>query len=144
MYTAAVLENAATLQLRTIAADLVDLSSYVFITAAGMQLPHHMTINMDRFSESLNDKRIMNHLCQIQIDGIAYNHKLGVCAARVSNAVANDKDVKSSNPQRHITIAIKPTSKPAFSNQLTWTEKDDDHFISIAPIIVLGTIQECA
>mgnify|MGYP000909617370 FL=1 len=89
MYTAAVLENSATLRLRTIAADLVDLSSYVFVTAAGMQLPHHMTINMDRFSESLNDKGIMNHQCQLQIDGIAYNHKLGICAARVSSAVVD-------------------------------------------------------
>lgn len=147
MYTAIVLTNKSALELKAIAIQTVDLSSYNFATAAGMVLPHHMTVNMDGYDSELNDESLKGMDCKVTIDGIAYNHTLGICAARVLLAeTIHDEagvSIESTNTQAHITVAIKPTSKPAWSNKLKWENNGDDKFVAIEPFEVIGNLQEC-
>ncbi len=144
MYIAAVLTSQACHQLKQILTQYVDLKGYVFQTAAGMPLPHHMTINMNGFDNTLNNPELLGQQCNIKIDGIAYNHQLGICAARVISATSlNNIEINSINSIKHITLAMKPTSKPFFSNKLLWKTEGSDIFISIPPTTLQAQIEEC-
>lgn len=96
------------------------------------KLPHHMTINMGEFDESLNPIYHVGKPVDMYIDGFAYDNDLGVAAARV---FMTDPNIVTINKQPHITMALQKQGKPFFSNQLNW-----DNVIKISRSIVVSGI----
>jgi hypothetical protein len=125
MYTAAVLSPTSAQLLKWIMRGTIALEGEGFVTetAQGHPLPHHMTINMGNLDSSLNPKAILGEPVILEIDRLVYNYTLGVCAAKVTRAAHSYKSwkIKSANIVPHITVCIKPGSKPMFSNQMLET-----------------------
>ncbi len=121
MYTAAILmPNSADL-LRWMMRATLNLESKGFVceTAAGEQLPSHMTINLGAFDVELNDPNIVHTTIFLHVEEFVYCELLGVCAVPVVKAITKEESiVRSSNKIPHITICIKSESKPKFSNAL--------------------------
>lgn len=147
MYTAAVLCQEDVTELKLIADQKLGLSenNYVFHTARGDKLPHHMTINLNKIDPLFNDIEILGKKCELEIDGIAFDHFKNVCAARVKRATVEDKEIRVANKQKHITIALRNGAKPAASNDLDWTKPIDGAcgFVEIEPLVLTATIEEC-
>ena len=128
IYTAAVLnENSAHL-LRWLTKALTDLENegYVFKTTQGEPLPHHMTLNLGTFDESLNKRNVLGGFAELHIDRISFNHNIGICAAPVNKARVETTaftssewvDLNSMNDHPHITTCVKPGVSPKFSNDM--------------------------
>lgn len=157
MYTAAVLTPMSAMALEWMVKAKLGLQDqgFVFKTAQGQRLPHHMTINLGKLDEKLNSREIMGKKAELMVERLVYSDTLGVCAAPVlfAKALMNEGeglekgdwvDVVSNNPEPHITCCIKPQSKPKLSNQmlefpspLTVTVQLDE------PVWLEAVIQEC-
>lgn len=140
MYTAAVLTPISAELLKWIMRGTVALEDEGFVTETGQgnPLPHHMTINMGSFDKSLNRPEIVGEPALLKVDRLVYNHTLGVCAAKVVEAMAYSTDpdvepdpmpIRSANIVPHITVCIKPSSKPMLSNQML--ERPSPHNIEV-------------
>lgn len=153
MYTAAVLEdgqrNLLQIALTEVAPDIED-KGYLFETSRGDLLPHHMTINMGDFDQALNCISMGGMPVEVTIDGFWYDHKLGVVAARVADALCTivgderqcdyHEQVKTINEHRHITMCLKPGVKPFTSNKLDWSKPG---LMLKEPMKVKARIQVC-
>lgn len=109
-----------------------DFSGYRMATPH-YSLPHHMTINMGDFDQSLNDKSVLGQEIEMYIDGFSYSNELGIAAARV---VRTEPEINTINEQPHITIAIQPHGKPFLSNKLDW----ENQFISLNRTIAFSGV----
>jgi len=129
MYTAAVLTPISADLLKWIMRATLRLedSGFEVKNSQGDPLPHHMTINMGPLDESLHDRSIIGCEVTLTFDSLVYNHGLGVCAAPINEATMlwtlgdgryEPCPLKSKNAHPHITICIKPGSKPQLSNQM--------------------------
>ncbi len=121
MFTAAVLRPTSAALLKWIMRATLNLETQGFClkTQAGEPLPHHMTINMGSLDESLNPSTLLGKDVFLHIDGLVYDTELGVCAAPVFYAWwGMDRHIQTSNIYPHITVCVKPPSKPVLSNEL--------------------------
>lgn len=124
MYTAAVLHPISANLLRWIQRGILDLEQEGFVvqTQQGQLLPHHMTINLGKFDENLNEESLLGHEALLKVNQFVYNDVLGVCAAPVIEAVGYRLadppviPIKTINEHPHITVCIMPWAKPASSN----------------------------
>ncbi len=117
-----------------------------FTTDRGDPLPHHFTLNMGALNRDLNHEAVLNSPAEFRIDAICICETLGVCAGRVVRAVARpderEFDRKSANDHPHVTLCMKPGSRPVYSNRLPWT--CEDRLVVIPePILVRGTVRTC-
>jgi hypothetical protein len=133
MYTAAVLTDVSANLLKWMVRALTKLEEegFVFQTEQGNPLPHHMTINLGAFDHALNDVMTTKG-CPIKltVEEIVYNHVIGVCAAPVVRAEGiGEDDIKTANAVPHITLCIKPGSKPMLSNKML--ESPNPHTVRI-------------
>lgn len=150
MYTAAVLLHDEADKLRQIAEDILSLKSlgYDYVTKNGQYLPHHMTVNLGEFDENLNLIETMGKVVDLFVGGFAYDHEMGICAAKVEKAFCHftHSEVVSANKQRHITMAIKKNAKPYLSNMLDWKSpiEKTKGFIELEPhLLVLAIMKQC-
>lgn len=120
MYTAAVLrkESAEDLLLAMRGKTNLEEEGFECVTPQGEPLPHHMTINLGSFDWTLNDPKILGQSCIIYIDSIWFSKEIGACAARVTRAYCDGKEINSINKNKHVTICLKPPAKPFHSNQI--------------------------
>lgn len=147
MYIAAVLEIGCQAKLRDAFLSKISLENYEFISASG-PLPHHMTINMGEFDETLNPISILEEQVEMMVQGFYFDHLLNVCAAKVTSAklVSSAEKVNIKNAQPHITLAIRPPGKPFNSNKINWnmTEITNERgHIPTDKIIVFGKVLVC-
>jgi hypothetical protein len=137
MYTAAVLTPMSADLLKWIMRGSLRLEDEGFAVenSQGEPLPHHMTICMGPIDKSdLHGRGILGCEADLTFDSLIYNHALGVCAVPIIKATClwtsgNGKydplPLKSANAYPHITVCIKPESKPRFSNQMLETPHPD-------------------
>ena len=124
MYTAVVLDDTSVNILKNIAIAFFDLENkgFVFETQQGNPLPHHMTVNMGEMDSSINDPSLLSKEVKMRISTMSFDEELGACAAKVDTAFHKESKsttpVLSNNEHPHVTIAIKPGSKPFWSNKL--------------------------
>jgi hypothetical protein len=125
MYTAAVLDSESVDLLTTLMRNTLDLEKLGFElqTPQREPLPHHMTINLGRFDHRLNHPDILDERADIYIDSLWWSEEIGVCAARVTEALSHDSfnqpiSTINSKTSPHITICLKPPAKPVDSNKL--------------------------
>jgi hypothetical protein len=125
MYTAIVLENISADLLRWIVRGTLKLeeNGWKFETAQGNPLPHHMTLNMGDFNSGINHVGMLNCAAEMWFEELVFDTDLGVCAVPIPLALMIEgpqlaETVKSSNEFPHITICIKPGSKPVQSNKM--------------------------
>lgn len=120
MFTAAVLQPNSAALLKWIMRGTLDLESEGFqlTTKAGDPLPHHMTLNMGRFDESLNPRAMLGQSVVLHVDRLVADPQLGVCAAPVNLAEWQGGEVRTVNTHPHITVCLKPGSKPMLSNEM--------------------------
>ena len=114
---------------------------YAF-THNGTKLPHHMTINLNKFDETLNPELELDEEVELVVDGFLYNDTLGVCCARVVEAkTAAGLVVETINPGReHITMCLlPPDGKPMKSRELFGNSKE---FQLDEPVVVGGLVLE--
>lgn len=139
MYTAAVLTLESIEILKNLASRL-GLEDFVYQTPQGDALPHHMTINLGKFDESLNDPLLLGQEVEITIDSIWHCKTIGACAAKVSKTNCCGSEIKSSNTNKHITICLKPPAKPVHSNKLF--SEGSKVFIINEPLVLKAILQE--
>lgn len=139
MYTAAVLTPLSAQLLRWIMKGTEDLekSGFLLETPQGDFIPHHMTINLGRFDETLNPKSILGNQAIVKVDKLVYNDVMGVCAANVQEALGFQfldsspvVNIQCVNEYPHVTVCLKPGSKPVESNDLL--SRPSPHTIEIA------------
>lgn len=96
------------------------VGSFQSETQSGTPLPHHMTINMGMFDESLNPKHQIGNIYLIEVDGLLYDQR--IAAARVVKAVdvIHGEPITTRNRFPHITmgLAIGQNVRPVESNVL--------------------------
>ncbi len=154
MYIAAVLDQASILILRGAVRDAIldaicvdiEAEGFKFETPAGGPLPHHMTINMGEFDETLNKRSILGKPVEIGVDYVFYDPVLGVCAVTVDECEAGEypdsNEVHSANARPHITVALKPGVKPKTSNELFGPRKTTTVKLELG-LLLDGTIAVC-
>lgn len=124
IYTAAVLNENSGHLLRWLAKGLTSLEDdgFLFQTPQGNPLPHHMTVNLGAFDESLNEKRLLGCFVELHVKRLCFNYTIGACAAPVEKSrVEIDGewfDLKTFNDHPHITTCLKPGVGAKFSNDL--------------------------
>jgi len=120
MYTAAVLRQESTKDLLLAMRSKTNLEEEGFecVTPQGEPLPHHMTINLGKFDSILNDPQILGQPCLQFIDALWFSKEIGACAARVTRAYCDGKEINSINENKHVTICLKPPAKPFHSNKI--------------------------
>jgi hypothetical protein len=120
MYTAAVLRPNSVLELLQALRETTDLESrgFVCLTPQGEPLPHHMTINLGTFDDSVNKPELLGKSAILYVDSIWYCDEIGACAAQVCKAYSEGNPVNSINEHKHITICLKPPAKPVYSNKI--------------------------
>jgi hypothetical protein len=126
-------------------------AGFVFVTDNGDPLPHHMTINLGGFDKTLNDELVLGRIARLTVREIVADMELGVCAATVIQPEAliptdmshRPLPITSKNKVPHITLCLKPGSKPKWSNDLL--EKPSPHIIRLTldePYVLGGTVEE--
>jgi len=127
IYTAAVLKENSRHLLRWLAKALTTLEEdgFRFQTSQAELLPHHMTLNLGAFDDSLNDPSVLGGFAEIHVDRLRFNYTLGVCAApvlraRVESIDGDGKwlDLKTINDFPHITTCLKPGVSAKTSNEM--------------------------
>lgn len=122
MYVAAVLNDESVALLRSIIESNLVLKNFRFETSRGDPLPHHCTINLDKFDEDLNSREILSKPVRLRFDQISYDPNLGVCAipvhAEVEISESKCVPLHTKNKFPHITCCITPESKPMLSNEM--------------------------
>jgi hypothetical protein len=148
MYTAAVLTPNSRLLLRWMSQALLRVEEkwFVFVTQQGGLLPHHMTINLGKLDPKLNDLYLLGKQVTLSLEEIWLNETLGVCASPVIKAgyydeKGNWEGIASINSHPHITICVKPPSKPVVSNEL-FKEKQKCLIVKLDQIYDLEAIVE--
>jgi hypothetical protein len=143
MYTAAVLSDFSKTALEMALLEFEDftLSGFRFSTAQGGRLPHHMTINLGKFDESLNNITLLGAHVKLQVDRFYYNREIGVCAARVSSSSVYLTTINDEYNQRHITMCLKWPAKPYDSNLLDFDV--GPCYILNEPLVLETIIEEC-
>jgi len=138
MYTAAVLRPDSALKLKQIMREKIDLENLGFEckTPQGEPLPHHMTLNLGLFDNTLNDPELLGSEIVLTVDSLWYCEMIGACAAKVIDS----QSAKSINTQKHITICLKPPAKPFQSNKLF--EPMTKQIMLDAPLTLEASIQE--
>jgi hypothetical protein len=147
MYTAVVLEENSREHLTSLVNHHIDVSGigFLFKTESGMQLPHHMTLNMGDFDSELNDAAHLNQIIAMNVYSLAYDESLGACAASVVQAftLQSGHNIKSKNRHKHITCCLKPGTKPVSSNDLFAFDNSAKKIIFPYMIQLHGFIQVC-
>lgn len=140
MYTAVVLYPQECQKLKSLLNEVAGWSpeGFVWKTAAGEPLPHHMTLNMNGLRDGPNPRLVIGDEVSLTVDGFCWDHNLGVCAARVTNAVKGVERVNSVNAQPHITMCILPGCKPFNSNKLNWSRAHE----LTTPLVVSGVVED--
>lgn len=153
MYTAVVLDEDCRKLLKYALCNLLDAEGmgYVFQTRQGDELPHHMTLNLDAFDESLNDPSLKGAYCRLEVDGFCFDHDMGVIAARVTKHTAvrnaidgewSEQPVNTTNENPHITMCLLGDAKPFHSNKLDW--KCGEKYLMLPEFMtVWGHVLEC-
>lgn len=124
LYTAAVLNENSGHLLRWLTKALTTLEQdgFLFQTPQGSPLPHHMTVNLGAFDDSLNERKMLGCFVELHVDRVCFNHTIGACAAPVvkSQIEVNGEwlELKSINEYPHITTCLKPGVGAKFSNQM--------------------------
>lgn len=139
MYIGAVLDVVEVLLLKQTLLAYLDPKplGFIFETKSGMMLPHHMTINMGKFDDSLNDPSILGQEVRLEISKFLYNEN--ICCAAVDSALLSDKTpVHSSNKNKHITMCLRPPTKPVESNKLF----EKSSVLHVDPFVIYATVQE--
>ena len=150
MYTAAVinLDDLAPLE-KAMRQHIPFEEGYVCQTAQGNPLPHHMTINMGGFDTALNPKDILGQNCRMVIDSLYQDDDLGVAAARVIKAECELNEttepictINDGTSEKHITLCLKPGSKPFWSNKLFERRRPTTIVHQLdSPLVIEGVIQ---
>ena len=143
MYTAAVLEMNSRLFIRQALVELRNMEEFgfVFQTAAGESLPHHLTINLGSFNQALNDPQILGKRAVLSVSKFLYNDK--ICCAVVDRAEINGVTINTMNDQssgKHITMCLVPPTKPMESNALF---KSGAMTLKCNALQLNAVIQEC-
>jgi hypothetical protein len=128
VYVAAVLTELSSELLKHIVKNKTNLeeNGFKFVTDHGVELPHHMTINMGNLDLNLNSESIIQTDCELRFNCLFFNYELGVCAIPVTSAKAkilgpNSESwvsIKTCNKQAHVTCCLKPSSAAKWSNDL--------------------------
>ena len=153
MYTAVVLDQSAVVALTQKMRETVNLEPKFSLDGPeGYPLPHHMTINLGKLDEKLNDEWILRaDAVELTVDAFLWCEKIGACAARVTEAFAFDG---AGNPYRitsfndgkshkHITTCLMPGVKPFKSNAL-WDDPSKVNIFTFEPVTLEGSVKECA
>lgn len=148
MYTAVVLDEESRRNLT----DLVSRTQapsergFKFQTDRGDPLPHHFTLNMGYLDREINDVAVLDSPAEFVIDALCICEELGACAGRVVRAVARpderEFDLRSTNAHPHVTMCLKPGSRPVNSNRLPWA-CEENLLILKEPVVVRGTVRVC-
>ncbi len=119
MYTAAILTNSSSKLLHSKLLEKIDPDplGFVFETKFGQRLPHHMTINLGFFDTSLNRPEVFGSSVKLWITKFLYDEK--ICCAVVDKAKTLSKvPLICANGNPHITVCLRPPTKPVESNKL--------------------------
>lgn len=147
MFAAVVLTHDSQKMLKEIAQTCLgnDANLFVFITANGMHLPHHMTLNMGDFNTSINDQSILGQTVVMRFRHFAHNLKLGVAAVAIEEAKvkSSGSEVKSTNAKMHITCCIMPGSKPFKSNDLFLDLNETKNTFLQESVVLEGVVSIC-
>lgn len=131
IYTAAVLNENSRHLLRwlTKANTTLEADGFLFQTPQGDKLPHHMTINLGSFDESINSRSVLGGFVELHIDRVKFDYNIGACAAPIVKAQVElvdqiDQtsegwiDLKTFNDHPHITTCLRPGVSAKFSNDM--------------------------
>lgn len=138
MYTAAVLTEESVQLLHSKLLEKIEPEplGFIFETKAGQKLPHHMTISMG--DSVLNSPKIFDESIQIYVHKFLYNEN--VCCAVVDRAETETGYlVNCSNENPHITMCLRPPTRPVESNNL-FTGRSSS--ITIEEIILTAYVEE--
>lgn len=119
MYIAVVLNEKSVAELKNFAKGIIDSNKFNYVTPSNSPLPHHMTINLNSFDDSVNDRKILNQNAKLKIDYILVSEEIGACAAHVCESTTDDgTTINTINTNKHITICLTKGTKPFLSNKL--------------------------
>lgn len=148
MYTAFVIDLADRVRLSEVVRSVCPVDKLGFqFKANNYPLPHHLTLNLGAFDSTLNDASALEARGELVIDAFCLDETLGVCAARVARAVVRPDEgefkLRSTNEHPHVTMCLRPGTKPAISNKLPWEHAELLVHLP-APITVAGQVEECS
>lgn len=156
MYTAAVLDGFSQRFLEEVLGEHCNFreKGYVFKTNVGVDLPHHMTINLGSFDSDLNPRQFLNASAILRVERFLYDDD--ICAAEVATAVAIDFrdgevrevcDIYTINDERsrpHITMCLRPPARPVQSNHLFAQDSTPVIIELEEPIVLVASIRVCS
>ena len=109
-----------------------EFPDFIYQTEAGMELPHHMTINLVALNKSLNDPKIIGKPVRLICNTVYVNSWMGVCAISVDKAYVELEigkpwvELNTSNNFPHITVCLKKGATPKTSNNMLESKFDDN------------------
>lgn len=119
MYTAAVLTPQSSDLLQSKFEEKINpkLLGFIFETKYGQKLPHHVTINLGTFDESLNALDILRSPIKIWTHKFLYNENI-CCAVVDKIETKSGVSINCRNEFPHITTCLRPPTRPFESNEL--------------------------
>jgi len=147
MYTAVVLDKKSKDDLKNATNHLLKKGFESEVN--GVQLPHHMTINLGEFDERLNDPDILGMYAILRAEALWWDHK--VCCVEITEAhathIENDSiidliPINTLNDDEycaHVTMGVKNGGRPRDSKYLFTSKNSCD--ADINPITLLGEIK---
>lgn len=105
-----------------------------------------MIVNMGDVNEKLNPKTMMQAVCDLVVDGFAFDHFYGICAARVHRAYCHKLklDVNVATKQKYIPVAVKDKAVPGLANFLPFEAEEYATmrgFIGVRQVLLLGVFK---
>lgn len=119
MYTAAILADSSSKLLHSKFIEKIDPDplGFIFETKFGQRLPHHMTINLGPFNDSINSPEVFGSSARLWVDHFLYNEN--ICCAVVKKAeTLSGIPIFCANKNPHITVCLRPPTRPVESNKL--------------------------